>query len=564
MTKILGLSAFHSDAAAALLVDGELVAAAQEERFTRKPRDPGFPKRAIRYCLHEAGLAARDLDRVVFYEKPLRKFERVLATQLKAFPSSGRTFARSAFIWLGDRLWVKNTIAKELGISVDRIGFEQHQVSLGLNALRDAAVERAAILTVDDAGEWATTVLGQGEAGQITVAREVHFPHSLGFVVSAFTQYLGFLPGGEEHLLEALSAHGQPSEAEALREILPRVEHGFAVDQDCFRYSFDAERLYSDGLVERLGTPRFSGDPLLYTGDDRRHADLAASLQLVLEERVLELAEDLHELVPLPDLCFAGELARNTRVIRRLREDSPFQRVHVSAAPGKAGAAIGAAWSGHVAAAGAGLGADRSAVALGEAVDDRAEAGAIDIETPVQELASRLLTGQRVGWVRGRMEFGSHSHGHRSVFAQASADGASGLLNTIQLLESFRPVRLAMPAESASDYVESGGVDVANQAGGVRVVARESLAALAPVEPDGTVLVEFVTRDVDPDLHRLLELMGGDGGAPLLLHADFAPRGLPLVRTEADAVESFRRSTLDALVVANRLYEPEDSARRAM
>ena len=319
--RILGISAFHRDAAAALLVDGRPVAAVAEATFTRKPFDSAFPSRAIRFCLDHAGIEGRDLDRVVFYEKPLRKFERLLAVQVQAFPRSSRSFAHGVSSWLSDRLWIKSRIARELNVDLVKVVFTEQQVALAANAFYTSPFSSAALLTVDDVGEWATASVGVGRDDGLSVLGEVMFPHSLGLFACAVTQFLGFVPGEEEHKVEALSAYGEPSYAGVLRGLVVGEGGYFEIDQGPFRFAFDSDCLYRDSLCDLLGPARFSGDPLCIEGTDTRHADIAASLQLVLEERVLALGLRAHELTPSPNLCFAGVLATNRRLNARLLED---------------------------------------------------------------------------------------------------------------------------------------------------------------------------------------------------------------------------------------------------
>ncbi|MEM7199147.1 MAG: carbamoyltransferase N-terminal domain-containing protein [Planctomycetota bacterium] len=557
--RILGIGAFHSDAAAALIDGDRVVAASSEGAFSRLPHDPAFPIRAIRFCLQHGGVVARDLDRVVFYEKPLRKFERVLATQMQAFPRSARSFARSAFAWLGDRLWIKHHIARQLAVEQSRIVFTEQASAAATYAFATSPFEAAAVLVVDDAAEWATTTIGRAGPEGLELLWESRFPHSLGYVASAITQYLGFVPGADEGLVEALGAHGTPCYAGVLGELVPSVGGGFTVCQRSFRFGFDSDRLFDAALVEQLGPARNPGEALLGgASGGTRHADIAASLQVVLEERVLELARATHRRVPVDDLCLSGALARNSRVLARLRGEGPFRRVHSPPVPGKAGAAIGCALYA--------LHADRGTLvrsighAIGEPVDDRAEDGASPLPegvTAPAALLQRLLAGERVAWVRGRMEFGPHSWGHRSLFASARGQLArSALLAAVQHVESFAPCRLALPRAAAAEFVEMDGV-LGAPGGPLRLKARDALRDAAPsaIEPDDTVWLHLVDPQDDPDLHSILVAIGEQQGLPALLHADFALRGASIVRSEVEAVDAFRRSALDALVVQSRVYE---------
>jgi carbamoyltransferase len=561
--RILGLSAFHRDAAAVLLEDGRPVAAAHEERYTKRRLDPAFPSRALRFCLGQGGVIGPELDAVVFYEKPLRKFERLLASQLRGFPHAAAPFAKLMFLWLGDRLWMKNRLAEEVGVPYDRIRFTEHQEAHAASAFFTSPFEEAAVLTIDDGGEWATTSLSRGRAGTLEVLAEHHFPHSLGLFAAALTQFLGFEPGAEQDRVEALSAHGEPRFADALRGLFVDHEDGsFTIDLAPFRFAYDPETLYGKGLERLLGSPRFPGTPLRIAGGDARDADLAASLQVVLEERVLKIAARLHELHASPNLCFAGSLAHNRRLVARLLAAGPFERVHVPSAPEDAGAALGAAlWQHHVV-GGAPRVAGAGRVDLGEPIDDRAEAGARELGgngAPLEELRRRLLEGQSVGWTNGPVDFAPESLGHRSILRDArGADGAHELLSRVQLGERWLPCRVAVTAERAAEYFEvPANSDSALRHGRIALRSRDALRAHAPsvAAPDGQCWVQVVAPDDHPELHRLLELVAESTGAPLLLHHTLHLRGAPMARNEADAVDAFQRSTLDALVSGPRLYE---------
>jgi carbamoyltransferase len=561
--RILGISAFHRDAAAALVVDGRPIAAARESQFSRTPLDPAFPSRAIRFCLDHAGLSSRDLDHVVFYEKPLRKFERVLAVQLRSFPKSARSFASGMFQWLGDRLWIKNRIAKELDFDPTRVRFTEHQLSLAAVAYYLSPFEAAAVLTLDDVGEWATGSIGIGRGAELELKREIQFPDSLGLFASAITQFLGFVPGEEEHMVESLAAFGEPSCAAALRALVADDEGYFHVDQAPFRFAFDSDRLFGDSLIDRLGSPRYSGDVLAIEGSDTRHADIAASLQLVLEERALALAKVTKELTDCDNLCVAGQLATNRRMITRLAEDGPFASVFVPPASDKAGGALGAALYVHHAGADSDRRVATVSMDLGEGIDERgarAEPGARPLSDPVAELSRRLYAGERLAWVRGRLEFGDHGGGRRAILALPHrVSTVRELLGAIQHTERFLPCRLAMTAESAENaFVWPGGSERTRDGDSWQIRATKELREAAPgaIAPDGTAWPLVVHVDADPEFHALLVAVGQRSGMPVLLLADFRPRGGTVVRSESDAVEAFRRSTLDALVVANRLYVP--------
>jgi carbamoyltransferase len=560
--RILGLSAFHRDSAAALVVDGVPVSASREERFTKKRGDSAFPRRAARFCLDRAGLAARDLDRVVFYEKPLRKFERVLAMQLQCFPRSSRTFTRSMFTWLGDRLWLASRIADELAVDVARVAFVEHQQAHAASAFYASPFERAAVLTIDDAGEWATAALARGDGAALEVAAEVHFPHSLGLVASAVAQFLGFEPGADEGKVAALARFGAPRFARELAQLVRAVEPGgFAVDARAFRFAFDNERLFDARLGELLGPPRAPGSPLRYRAPDTRDADVAASLQALIEERSLALARDLHARAGDDSLCFAGELALNRALNARLATDGPFREVFVPPDPGEAGAALGAALYVAHAVEGAPRRFRQSHARFGDAAGERAEEGASPLggrERGCEEVLQRVARGEIVGWMRGESELAPFSLGQRCALASArGVDARERLLAAVQQSEPWLPARIAVVAERAPDYFElPDGCERALRFAQLEVRAKDALHAVAPsaIQPGGAAWVQIVDREDDPELFAVLARLGGATGAPLALIGTLELRGQPAVCSEADAVDLFRRSKLDALVVEDRLY----------
>ncbi|MEE2886975.1 MAG: carbamoyltransferase N-terminal domain-containing protein [Planctomycetota bacterium] len=558
---ILGISAHHRDAAAALLIDGEAVAAAREEHFTGLLRDAEVPVRATRFCLEQAGIKPSELDHVVFYEKPLRKFERVLLHQLKAYPRSARSFVHGAFAWLGDQLWTKNRLVKDLGVGFETVLFARHQLALAANAYYTSPFEEAAVLTVDDAGEWATSLSCKASGHQLETTSEVQFPHSLGLVVSAITQFLGFEPGRDEHVVETLAPFGTPRYLDAFRALIPEASNGFTVDQAAFRYAFDSDQLYDNSLAGHLGSPRYSGDPLLIEGDDTRHADIACSLQAILVERVLTLVQDLHTKTASRNLCLAGELANNRRLIAQIADSGPFDRLFVPDAPGKSGGALGAAlYAHHALVPDAARAGSRHCAALGESVDKRAEPGARTLSgDPGDEILRRLLEGQRVAWVRGRVEFGACSLGNRLVLALPARNGSpTGLRASLQDTESFLPCRLAMSDDFAntrltSDPEQDLGELLARAQ--IRITPQDSALQCTSESPDGTICPQVVSAESDPELHGLLQRIGKHTDLPVLQVDDFALRGSPLVRTEAAAVAALQRSRLDCLIVQDRLYE---------
>jgi len=557
--RVLGLSAFQRQSAAALVVRGATVAAVREEHFTRLALEPAFPTRALRWVLASSGVRGSELDGAVFYEKPLRRFERVLVRSLETFPSAPRAFVRTAFTWLGERLWLRSQIAAELELPPQKVLFvDQARAHMAL-ALHASGCERAALLHLDDVGEWSTTVLGRGEAGALELLAEVRHPHSLGGLASAFTQFVGLVAGEDESRLEALAACGEPRFAAELARLCPALDGAFTLAPGFFTLDEGAPRLYTPALEELLGPARAPGEPLRWQAPDTRDADLAASVQALLEERALALARELHRRTGLACVCVSGQLASNRRLIARLASEAPFERVCVAPEPGKAGAALGAALFAYRILSGEAPAP--AGVALGPGLGELGEPGArvwTDSGALGAELARRLLGGELVGWVRGPLEFAERSLSGRLALALAETSGARArLLAALQHFEPYLPARLALPAERAAEFLELPARDLELVERAQRTVpAKEALRRAAPeaVLADGRAWPQVIDARRDPELHALLMRLATAGAAPLVFLTDLSLRGAPLVRTERDAVELFERSRLDVLAAGMRSY----------
>lgn len=564
--KILGISAHYHDAAAALLVDGLPAAAVQEERLSRRKNDAAFPIAAIEYCLDEAGLEPEDLDAVVFYERPMLKFDRVLTTLLRGFPRSYSAFPHAMKNMLGEKAWVRGIISSRLGVPARKILFTEHHQSHAAAAFLTAPTREAAILTADGVGEWATLTAGRaarGPAGtSITLEREIRFPHSLGMLYSTFTAYLGFAVNEGEYKVMGLAAYGRPSMADEVRKLIPRTADGaFRLDLDYFDFHGSARRSFSDRFVALFGPPRHPYDPIdLGSAEGRRFADCAASVQLVLEDILVDIARDLHRRTGLADLCFGGGVALNGVANSRILRESGFERLFVPTAPGDAGCALGAA-----------LFADRIHFGnpdrdppdhgfWGPAVDGDALARiagedglAVDqAENLIEECADDLAAGRIIGWMDGRCEFGPRALGHRSLLAAPHDAAMRDRLNRdIKYREEFRPFAPVVPEELADTYFElpPGGARLARFMSGVFPVRpewRERLAAITHV--DGTARLQTLSRAFAPRLYDLLLAYGKRSGVPVLLNTSLNIAGEPIVCSAAEGYSTFRRSGIDVLI----------------
>jgi carbamoyltransferase len=573
--RILGISAHYHDSAAALLVDGQPLAAVQEERLSRLKNDAAFPLAAIEWCLDRAGLAPEELDAVVFYEKPMLKFERIVTMALRAFPRSWKSFPRAMQSALGGKLWVKGIISSQLGVRGERILFSDHHRSHAAAAFLTSPSRAAAILTADGVGEWATLSLGRGAVdaqgkASIELLRELRFPHSLGLFYSAFTSYLGFPVNEGEYKVMGLAAYGKPAHAELVRKIARRTsDGGFALDASYFDFHEAARRSYSQKLCDALGPARDPWDPIdLETAEGRRYADVAASVQLVLEEILVDLARALQRETGFADLCFGGGVALNGVANARILREAGFDNLYVPCAPGDAGCALGAA-----------LYADRIHFAQphrevpehpywGPEVDGRELARlATEDGLPLEELpreaellhriAAELHAGRIVGWMQGAGELGPRALGNRSILAAPHEAAMRDKLNrSIKYREEFRPFAPAVPVEHAARFFElpPGGARLARFMSGVFPVRPEWRGKLAAVtHVDGTARVQAVDREQAPRFHALLEAYGARSGIPVLLNTSMNLAGEPIVSSAAEGYSTFRRSGIDLLVAGSTL-----------
>ena len=591
MKTILGISAFYHDSAAAILVDGRIEAAAQEERFTRKKHDPGFPLRAIEYCLAEAGIAPEGLDAVVFYEKPLTKFARLLETYMATAPSGLRSFQMAIPLWLTRKLWIPMEIEKALtkaGIKMPpRLLFPEHHESHAASAFFPSPYETAAILTVDGVGEWATSTLGHGKGNQLDILKEMRFPHSLGLLYSAFTYFCGFKVNSGEYKLMGLAPYGRPIYADVIRQNLLdlREDGSFRLNMRYFDY-LSGLRMTHRRFADLFGGPERKPEALI----TQREMDLAASIQTVTEDIVLRMARHLHHLTGEKNLCMAGGVALNCVANGRLMREGPFENIWIQPASGDAGGALGAALAAWHLEAGQPRVAGRDTMRgsfLGPAYSDDeigsflAAKGYPARRLPDSEWAgevARIIAEEKVvGLFNGRMEFGPRALGGRSIIGDPRSPRMQSVMNLkIKYRESFRPFAPACLEERAAEYFELDapspymlivqnvreerltGIDRAPGTAMQDIInqVRSDLPAITHV--DNSARIQTVNREQNPRFYDLLSAFHQRTGCAVLINTSFNVRGEPIVCNPSDAYRCFMRTEMDYLVLGSHVLDKRE------
>jgi carbamoyltransferase len=586
MANILGISAYYHDSAACLVIDGEIVAAAQEERFTRKRHDADFPRRAVDYCLKSAGLRAADLDYVGFYDKPLLKFERILENYLGVAPLGWRSFMTAMPVWVKEKLFTREALLRELPGYDKPILFAEHHESHAASAFYPSPFDEAAVLTLDGVGEWATSSYGVGRGADLNLLAELRYPHSLGMLYSAFTYYTGFKVNSGEYKVMGLAPYGEPKYAQAiLTHLLDLKEDGsFKLNADYFNYMHGLTM--TNGAFSRLfGGPARAPESKL----TQREMDLAASVQKVTEEIVLRMARHLHRETGLDNLCLAGGVALNCVGNGRLLREGPFKRLWIQPAAGDAGGALGVALLIHHKIAkgertpspcdamrGALLGPALSDAEIGEYLDSvSAVYTRLSREQMICRTAHLLAEGKVVGWVQGRMEFGPRALGARSILGDPRSRQMQSVMNLkIKFRESFRPFAPSVLRERVSEYFdmdtdspymllvapvsESRQIPVSdgeNSLFGIERlnVPRSDIPAVTHV--DYSARVQTVGPHTNPNYYDLLKAFDGLTGCPVLVNTSFNVRGEPIVCTAEDAYRCFMRTGIDSLVIENYILD---------
>jgi carbamoyltransferase len=596
-THILGISAYYHDSAAALVSDGRITAAAQEERFTRKKHDAGFPKRAIAYCLEEAGVSLEDVDYVVFYDKPLIKFERILETYLSYAPRGFQSFLAAMPVWLKEKLFLKTTLKRELaalgGLKLDdlpQLTFTQHHESHAASAFYPSPYQKAAVLCLDGVGEWATSSVWLGDGADLTPQWEIDFPHSLGLLYSAFTYYTGFKVNSGEYKLMGLAPYGEPKYVDKILEHLIDVKEdgSFKLDMSYFNYATGLT-MTSNKLHKLFGAPPRKPESEI----TQFEMDLAQSIQQVTEEIVLKITNTVQSELGLDYLCLAGGVALNCVANGRILREGKFKDIWIQPAAGDAGGALGAAlsvWHQYLdkprevadhgdSMQGSYLGKQFSNAEITDTLD---EIGAVysveEDETLLPRLADILEDENVVGWFNGRMEFGPRALGGRSIIGDPRSAKMQSVMNLkIKYRESFRPFAPAVKSDKVSEWFEIDrsspymllvapvkqdklvemteeqkklfGIDRLN-------IPRSDIPAVTHV--DYSARIQTVHADTNPRFHELISQFEDKTDCPVLINTSFNVRGEPIVATPEDAHRCFMRTEMDYLVMENVILAKSD------
>ena len=594
--KILGISAYYHDSAACLVMDGRIVAAAQEERFTRKKHDSGFPSHAIAYCISEAGISASDLDHIVFYDKPFVKFERLLETYLAFAPRGFGSFVTSLPVWLKDKLFQKTVISDALkenfGKDIDwgaRLLFSEHHLSHAASAFFPSPFEEAAVLTMDGVGEWTTTSLAVGHGNQLSVEKEIRFPHSLGLLYSAMTYYTGFKVNSGEYKVMGLAPYGEPRFAKVIKDHLIDIKEDGSFHLDMSYFNYCTGLTMTNERFDAL----FGGPPRTAEGQlTQREMDLAASIQAVTEEVVIKLARGIRKSTGQRNLCLAGGVALNCVANGKLLRERIFDNVWVQPAAGDAGGALGAALAAYYmmckqprtvnpldSMQGSYLGphfdqADietrlKSAGAVFTAVSD---------DELIDLTAQALADGKAVGWHYGRMEFGPRALGGRSIIADPRSASVQKQLNLkVKYRESFRPFAPSVLREDVAEWFDHDSdspymlmvADVAKNKQLPMTAEQEKLFGIeklnvprsqipAITHVDYSARIQTVHRETNPMYHRLISKFKTLTGCPVIVNTSFNVRGEPIVCTPEDSFNCLMGTEIEFLVVGNCIMRKED------
>ncbi len=563
--KILGISCFYHDAAAALVVDGVLKAAASEERFTRIKHDPEFPKHAADFCLNKAGIEVGELDYAVFYDKPFTKFDRILTGYMAQPLKSYKSFLLAAPIWLSRKLWTSQIIEKELGFKKD-ILFLKHHLSHAAGAFFGSPFEEAAILTIDGVGEWATASYGVGKNNKIELFKEMHYPHSLGLLYSAFTYYLGFQVNSAEYKVMGLAPYGKPEYQELIEKKLVHIcdDGSIFINLDYFTFQF-AQTMTGKKLEKLFGRPRRESESPI----EKFHEDMAASIQAVTEKIVMKMAAHVREKTQQKQICLSGGVALNATANGKLVKSGLFDEVYAQPAAGDAGGAVGAALYAHYMISGDnkkpqpffGIGPSFEESEIKDfLISENIPFADKPIEMQLKFLAQKIADGHVVGIFQGAMEFGPRALGFRSIVADPRDNKMKEKINAaVKYREPFRPFAPAVLKEKTKDFFDCNSEApymIVNYT--VHQDKRSIIPAVTHI--DNSSRIQTVSKEDNPVFYQLIEEFGKLTGVPIVLNTSFNLRGYPIVNTPREAVETFCTGGIDFLLLGRFILSNTDIA----
>lgn len=602
--NILGISAFYHDAAAVIIRDGEIIAAAQEERFTRIKHDPSFPEQSIRFCLDYSGCSINDISAVVFYDKPMLKFERLLETYYHFAPRGVRSFIQSMPVWIKEKLFLKDIIYKSIN-SIEKLDkrktkllFTEHHLSHAASAYYPSAFNESAILTIDGVGEWATTSICHGKGNQITILKQLNFPHSIGLLYSSFTYFLGFKVNSGEYKLMGLAPYGNHGSPEVTKyvELIKnnlvdiKDDGSIFINQQFFNYSVGLTMVKEKKWETLFGFSRRVGEDIL----EQHHCDLALAIQQVTEEIVMKLAWEAKRLTGSNNLCMAGGVALNCVANGKIDDTEIFDEIFITPASGDAGGALGAALSAaHIyfeqpraplhgmmdRLNGSYLGPEYSDIDINKMIrKHNAKSLEVDDSELAEYVALLIAQGNVIGWHQGRMEFGPRALGARSIIADARHPEMQKKLNLkIKYREGFRPFAPIVPAEDVADYFDHKAASpymlLVKQVKKDRIIEypsdyneknlldrlyflRSDIPAVTHI--DYSARLQTVHRETNPKLWNLLQAFRNITGYSVLVNTSFNVRGEPIVNTPEEAYTCFMRTDMDYLVIGNRVFSKKE------
>ena len=559
--NVLGISCYYHDAAATLVCNGKILAAAEEERFTRRKHDNRFPESAIKYCLEEAGIVSSEIDYICFYEKPLLKLERLLKIASDRPGRSENMVSEQLSHMVHERLFLKQVLSEKIGYAGEVL-FIEHHMAHAASSYYISGYDKSAVMTIDGVGEWATTVQYIGEGNSLKKLKEIRYPHSLGLLYSTITAFLGFKVNNDEYKVMGLASYGEPNQIDKVNKLIKVYDDGsFELNLDYFSFMYDPDRMYSDSFIELFGTPRKSDDEI-----SGYHMDIASSLQKILEETVIKMGNHFYEESGgIENICLAGGVALNSVANWRFIEETPFKNICIQPAAGDGGGSMGAALYAYYTKSNSDLNSEPHTTLLGPSfsndeinklLDERdAIYTKLNDDEICEKAAEYLYKNQIIGWFQGRMEFGPRALGNRSILANATNPDMKDILNArVKFREDFRPFAPAVLEERANDYFD---IDFKSPYMLFVPQVKEGMGEKIPsvTHTDNSARIQTVNRAENPRYYRLIEEFEKRSGVPVIINTSFNVRGEPIVCKPEDAYNCFLKTDIDFLFMGNFLIE---------